>query len=356
VSAIGRDPPQSLLIVRLGAMGDVIHTMAAVAALHVALPDTKIGWAIEERWAELLCAKGVTASATRRAAQPLVDIVHLVNTKRWRRSPLSAETIRQVKSTFADIRTHTYELTADFQGAIKSALVARFVGADEIVGMARPREAPAGIFYKRHIATTGTHVVEQYHSLAEAIAGHPLYVTAPEFPCDEQAESLMAKRFGSSQVVMLNPGAGWAAKQWPAERYGEVAKQLSREGLTPVINYGPGEDELARAAEAASDGTAVATSCSVSELIALTRRARLFVGGDTGPLHLAAALNVPVVALFGPTDPARNGPYGTRSIVLRNSLSMTSLSHTSAADRGLLKITSEEVVRAAQQLLEAPNV
>jgi heptosyltransferase-1 len=97
-------------------------------------------------------------------------------------------------------------------------------------------------------------------------------------------------------------------------------------------------------------------SCSISELVALTRRARLFVGGDTGPLHLAAALKVPVVALFGPTDPARNGPYGTRSIVLRNSASKTSLSHASEADTGLLQITTEEVVRAAQQLIEAPNV
>jgi heptosyltransferase-1 len=135
-----------------------------------------------------------------------------------------------------------------------------------------------------------------------------------------------------------------------------VAKELSRDGLIPVINYGPGEDEVAGAAEAASDGTAVAMSCSVSELVALTRRARLFVGGDTGPLHLAAALKVPVVALFGPTDPARNGPYGTRSIVLRNSASKTSLSHTSKAEPGLLQITTEEVVRAAQQLIEAPNV
>jgi heptosyltransferase-1 len=97
-------------------------------------------------------------------------------------------------------------------------------------------------------------------------------------------------------------------------------------------------------------------SCSVSELVALTRRARLFVGGDTGPLHLAAALKVPVVALFGPTDPARNGPYGTKSIVLRKSVSKTSLSHTSEAEPGLLQITTEEVVRAAQQLIEAPNV
>jgi heptosyltransferase-1 len=350
------DPPRSLLIVRLGAMGDVIHTMAAVAALRAALPDTKIGWAIEERWADLLCAKGVRETGARSTAQPLADFVHVMNTKRWRKSPLSAETTKQIKSTFADIRAQKYDFAADFQGAIKSALVARFAGAGETVGMAAPRESPAKLFYKRRIATTGTHVIEQYHALAEAIAGRPLHVTAPEFSCDDQAEAIIAKRFGSSQVVILNPGAGWAAKQWPTERYGEVAKELSRDGLIPVINYGPGEDEVARAAEAASDGTAVAMSCSVSELVALTRRARLFVGGDTGPLHLAAALKVPVVALFGPTDPTRNGPYGTRSIVLRKSVSKTSLSHTSDPDPGLLQITTEDVVRAAQQLIEAPNV
>ena len=119
-------------------------------------------------------------------------------------------------------------------------------------------------------------------------------------------------------VVILNPGAGWGAKQWPAERYGEVAKRSLDGGFSPIINFGPREESLAKVAEAASGGTACALSFSVGELIALMRRARLFIGGDTGPMHLAAALHVPVVALFGPTDPARNGPYRTTSIVLRH--------------------------------------
>ncbi|HEY4053390.1 MAG TPA: glycosyltransferase family 9 protein [Terriglobales bacterium] len=348
------EAPRSLLVVRLGAMGDVIHTMYAVAALHAALPETKTGWAIEERWAELVCAKGADSGEQGRG-RPLIDLIHLVNTKRWRRSPLSAETTRQVKNAFAGMRAQKYAVAADFQGAIKSALVARFAGADEVAGMAAPREAPAKLFYKRRVTTSGTHVIEQYCSLAEAMAGQRLQVIAPEFPRDDQAEASITKKFGESQIVILNPGAGWAAKQWPAERYGEVARALAREGMKPVINFGPGEEELARAAEATSDGTAAAISCSVSDLIALTRRARLLVGGDTGPLHLAAAMKVPVVALFGPTDPARNGPYGTRSVVLRNSASKMSLSHTRDADPGLLQITTEDVVRAAWQLLEVAN-
>jgi heptosyltransferase-1 len=117
------------------------------------------------------------------------------------------------------------------------------------------------------------------------------------------------------------------------------------------VNYGPGEEHLARAAETTSEGAARAFQCSISELIALTRRARLFVGGDTGPLHLAAALRVPVVAIFGPTDPARNGPYGTRSVVLRNPASMTTHARNPRTDEAMLGIGVQEVVNGAQVLL-----
>ncbi len=161
---------------------------------------------------------------------------------------------------------------------------------------------------------------------------------------------------GIGDFAILNPGAGWGAKRWPAERYGEVAQRLAEQGVRSILNYGPGEEELVRAAEAASGGTARAMSCgdirsSITELIALTRRARLFIGGDTGPLHLAAALRVPVVAIYGPTDPARNGPFGTRSVVLRSAESVTSHARRSAADDGMLGIGSEAVVRAAHKLL-----
>ena len=121
--------------------------------------------------------------------------------------------------------------------------------------------------------------------------------------------------------------------------------------MRSIVNFGPGEDRLARKAEAASEGAAKAFECSITELLALTRRAKLFVGGDTGPLHLAAALKVPVVAIFGPTDPARNGPYATRSIVLRNPASPTTHARRAQADEGMLEISVGEVVSAARSLL-----
>jgi heptosyltransferase-1 len=153
------------------------------------------------------------------------------------------------------------------------------------------------------------------------------------------------------RFAILNPGAGWGTKCWPVESYGTVAAALPARGLAVVINYGPGEEELAHAVHQASGTSALPVKCSVGELIALTRRAALFVGGDTGPMHLAAALRVPVVALFGPTRPARNGPYATRSIVLRSPQSVDNSSHTDHPDQGLASILPQAVIEAADSLL-----
>lgn len=351
--------PRNLLVVRLGAMGDVIHTMAAVAALRRAFPDTRIGWIIEDRWAELLCARDAGRSGERGAARPLVDCVHVVDTKRWRRSLLSRKTRREIAAALEEVRRERYDLAVDFQGSLKSALISRLSKAQRVAGLARPRELPARFFYHRNIKTTGLHVIEQYQSLAEAVAGGALQPAEFTFPMDATAETSVSVKLHEAGVaapfVLLTPGAGWGAKEWPADRYGQVANALAAQGLKSVINYAPHEAGLAAAVEQASGGAAKKTPCTIAELMALTRRARLFIGGDTGPLHLAAALQVPVVAIFGPTDPARNGPYGTANIVLRNSASRTSLSHVNSPDPGLMQISVEEVANAARQLLGAKS-
>jgi heptosyltransferase-1 len=365
--------PKSILIVRLGAMGDIVHTFPAASTLRRAFPAAQLGWMVEERWADLLCAPGNPRLGPRTPARPLVDSVYVVNTKAWRKSPLSSDTRHQFSSALKEVRDQKYEIAIDFQGAIKSALLTRLSAAATVIGMQRPREAPARMFYARQVPTKGTHVIEQYQSLAASVVDgfggcapspdrQPPEVAVPEatsfdFPQDDAAEASLAHKLqnGRNRIVLINPGAGWGAKQWQPERYGEVARVLANEGFSCILNYGPGEESLVRAIQEASGGTAQAMNFSISELIAVTRRASLFIGGDTGPLHLAAALGVPVVAIFGPTDPARNGPYSNRSIVLRNASSRTSLSHTSAADPGLLRITSEEVLSAAHRLLESPS-
>jgi heptosyltransferase I len=357
---------ERILVVRLSAMGDVIHTLPAAHMLRQAFPIAQIGWLIEERWAELLCAAGSPRRGPRSRMRPLVDEVHTVNLKAWGKSLFSIATLQKVATVWNDVRAARYDVAVDLQGAIRSAVLARLSGARVVYGAAQPRESPASLWYTRKVIASGRHVIEQNTSVAGAVIEHCSSMArgagsardcvglACEFPRDPQADARIQERLAELRIgdfAILNPGAGWGAKRWPAERYGEVARGLADRGLRSVVNYGPGEEDLVRAVEIASGNAARGLKCTITELIALTRRARLFVGGDTGPLHLAAALRVPVVGIYGPTDPERNGPYGTRSVVLRSAESVTSHERRAEADEGMLGTGSREVVAAAFRLL-----
>lgn len=348
---------ERILIVRLGAMGDIIHSLPAAAAIRRAHPNATIGWAIEDRWLELISARSAITEA-RGPRKPLPDNIHLVNTRAWREAMGSDETWREAVQAVRAIRACKYDIVVDLQGAWKSAGVAWFSGAKERFGFATPREGPARMLYNRRIPWHGTHVVEQAMSLAEALGSNARAesITPDEmFPCDEAAETWAGEQLRARRVTdfaILNPGAGWGAKQWPVERYAQVARALGAQGVQSVVNHGPSEAALANELAQLSAGTATPIACSIGELISLTRRARLFIGGDTGPLHLACALRMPVVALFGPTDPARNGPFGTRSVVLRAPESETSYKHTARTHEGMLSLSAVDVLRACWQVLE----
>ncbi len=340
-------------------MGDVIHTLPAAQALRAAFPHAMIGWLIEERWAELLCAPGTPRRGARSAQRPLVDWVHTVDLKGWRKSLLTLPTAERVLREWNDVRAAQYEVAVDLQGAIRSAVLASWSGAPVVWGASEPRESPASLWYSRQATVCGVHVVDQNLSIAQAVIGRPLRTDKVEFPHDPVAEEAIDRRLdelGFIKFAMISPGAGWGAKCWPAERYGRVAAALKQSGMPTVVNHGPGEEALAREVEITSESAARRMTCSISELIALTRRAQIFIGGDTGPLHLAAALQVPVVAIFGPTDPARNGPYGTRSVVLRNSSSVTSHARNQNPDEPMLEIGVADVVSAARNLIRAEAV
>ena len=350
-----RKPAHRLLVVRLGAMGDIIHGLAAVTALRAVFPEAWLGWVLEERWAELLCTLPTPRSGPRSPQRPLVDRIHTVSTRQWRAAPFSIQTWERIAASLSDLRAERYDVALDLQGALRSSLLARWCGAPVSYGFAQPRENLASIFYTRQVIAGGDHVVEQNLSLAESVAGCALRISPVEFPHDDSAERECDRRLKEHRVedfALLNPGAGWGAKQWPAERYGQVATQLAKDGVKSFVNFGPGEETIARAVEAASRGAAEPVTGSLTQLIALTRRTRLFIGGDTGPMHLAAALGVPVVGIFGPTNPARNGPFGTPNLVLRSASSATSYKRLAEPDHGLLAISSAQVVAAARQLLK----
>ncbi len=334
-------------------MGDVIHALPAVAALRAAHPEATVGWAIEERWVELLSARKADGAQPR--PYNVVDTIHTVNTRAWRKAPFSGETRKEALAALKSIREAQYDVAIDFQGAWKSGLLAQLSGASTRLGFRKTRESGATLFYTKKILTTRTHVIEQNLELAAAAGAQRVPESAQLLPIDATAEKWadnVLRQQAIERFAIINPGAGWGAKCWPTESYAAVSRGLRELGLRSVINFGPAEESLANAVVGASDGAAVAVPCSISELIAITRRASLFVGGDTGPMHLAAALRVPVAGIFGPTDPARNGPFGTRAVVLRRAESVTNHSRRAAPDEAMLSITSDEVLSAARELLQ----
>ena len=340
-------------------MGDVLHAMPAVAALRERHPKWMIGWAIEPVWRELLQAETEIHDmawrlSERDSRRPLVDRWSAVPTREWKRRPLSLTTLEDIRGLRRELVGDHYDLCVDMQGSIRSAFVGRMAGAERFAGSAEPRETQAAWFYRQKIRLTATHVVEQGCELLGAALGEtlrPAKVTLPVDPAAEQwCDALLAGVTGGFALVA--PTAGWGAKQWLAERYGRVAAALGRAGFWTLVNAASADDEVGKRVVESSDGAASLVPCSVGQMIALTRRAGVVIAGDTGPLHLAAALGRPVVGLFGPTDPARNGPYGTVSRVFRHAWSRTDHSRSLNIDPGLLLITVDEVVEAALELLQ----
>jgi heptosyltransferase-1 len=347
------------LIVRLGAMGDVLHALPAVTALRAVLPASWIGWAIEPHWKSLLCAESATPSALRGPDMPVVDVLHPVPAKRWARSLLSPSTLSQVQATRSVLRAQHYDICIDLQGAVRSAWIGRMAAASRMIGEAHPREPLARWLFHERVETTGIHVIEQAYEVVAAaireITHEKLSKCPAALPIDGEAEGWCDRWLAERNIerfVLLNPGAGWGAKRWPIDRYADVALELAKFGYATVVNVGPGESGLAEAICANPAARAFAMSGSIGQLIACTRRASLFIGGDTGPLHLAAALEIPVAGIYGPTDPARNGPYGTRALILRHPASQRDHSRRKKPEAGLLTITVKDVLHAARELLE----
>ncbi len=342
-------PPLRILIVRVGAMGDILHGMPAVAALRQEIPDCYIGWAVEPRWRALLEGHDEDGPYL-----PMIDRLHLVPTTEWKRHPFSFATLRSILRLRRELGLQHYHVCLDLQGSIRSAVIARFSGARRILGSNQPRERLARRFYTERIDTSQPHVIDRACGLVTA-ALHSLWRVQPAevtLPIDAAAKAWCDERFGVAEnLVLLVPTAGWGAKQWPSASYGALARQLATHGSRVLINASRAHEPLAAAI--ATESGAELVACTLPQLIALTRRVRLVVGGDTGPVHLAAALGLPVVALFGPTDPARNGPHfpGARVRVLRDAASVVDHRRHAQTEAGLSRISVDDVAACALEQL-----
>ncbi|HEY6391003.1 MAG TPA: glycosyltransferase family 9 protein [Bryobacteraceae bacterium] len=309
-----------ILVLRLGAMGDVVAALPAVASLKHSIPHSKITWVIEPRWSPLL------------EGNPYIDSV----------MPLERRSLSGLRKAWRDLRAARFDLAVDFQGLIKSALVAAIARPERIFGFsaAYARESPASWFYSTKVQIRSYHAVERNLDLAAAAGASSILRTFP-LPVGKPEGHLP-----ESDFVLASPLAGWGAKQWPMENYTKLAASLQHEcGLKLVLN----------AAEAIHVEGAESHVSGISGLIHATRRAVAVIGLDSGPMHLAAALGKSGVAIYGPTDPARHGPYGGTFTVLRSPSAVTTYRRSAEPDRSMRAVTPDQVFAALEPILAAAN-
>ena len=335
---------QRVLIVRFGSMGDILHSLPVLASLQESFPDWEVDWVVESRWRPLL--EGI----------PYLSRIVDFDTLTWRKRPLSPHTLRAVRGAIQSLRNRRYDCALDLQAALKSAITCYLSGAREIVGFKPPwlKEPACGVFYTRSVSVNAVHIVEANLSLAAALGARPGPVRFPLPPGDPASLPADLPPHG---LAVINPGAGWRSKLWPPESYARVCDAIEKEFSLPVVlNCGPGEEGLVKeVSRGCRYSQPRVYSGNVQGLIALLRRSRLMVGPDTGPVHLAAALGVPTVGLFGPTDPRRNGPYGARYKSLRPDGALTSHRHSARSAELMAQIHPNQVLEAIHELLLAPT-
>jgi heptosyltransferase-1 len=336
---------QRFLVVRLGSLGDIVHTFPAVAGLRESYPDAEIVWLAHPRWKPLVESSGLAT-----------DI--------WETETRSYRSLREI---IGRIRKNQFTAAIDYQGLWKSAALPFLGGVSRRVGFSSQtiREFGVPILYTDRVRCTQTHIADQNGELSQRAGARngvaPVVLSVPSI---QEAFILQLLRgLAIERYVVVSPAGGWGSKCWPPDRYGALCQRIHADlGLRCVLNHGPGEEQLVSAIKAASgEADPIAYNGSLGQLMALLRNAVCIVGGDTGPLHLAVALGSPAVAIFGPTDPSRNGPYragGPSSAaspvvtVLRSPGAATTYKRGDQAAPSILEIDVDTVFDAVRGQLE----
>ncbi len=326
------------LIVRLGALGDVVHAIPVAAALRSAYPSARIDWMIDPRYVDVV--RMVTAVDHAVPIDPRASVVRLFG-------------------SLSELRRRKYTAAIDLQGLLKSAGLARMAGAGRTIGFPQEhlREPMARAFYSDAPELgAAPHVVHKNLALLRGVGievGEPAFpLEVPRTPALEVAQG----RVGAGPFAVINPGAAWPNKRWPPERFGAVAAAVREHfGWPSLVLWGPREEALASAVVAASSGAAVlAPPTAIVDLFGIAKAARIVISGDTGPLHIAAAVGTPVVGLFGPTRAERNGPWSAADVVVARTDRCTCLYERQCrlASPCIDAIAVDEVMRAVVRRLD----
>lgn len=347
-----------ILIVKLSSIGDVIHTLPTLAAIKKALPEAEISWAVEKRVAEIL------------RNNPLLTRLIEVDTKALRHERLLGKTLKTAREQFSNLRASDFDLAIDFQGLFKSASIAKLSKAKKRYGFSKRnlREPASRVFLSKAIdVEPKQNIIHKNIELAERSLqkfledkNFKLDKENIEFPIatdekhKQEAEKII--RQTGENFAILNPAGGWWTKLWHAEKYGELADKLWNElQITSVISTAPNEVELAgRALNNSESSKVISATPSLKGFYELAKRAKIYIGGDTAPTHLAVAAKCPTVGIFGPTEWWRNGSINPKDIeVGRDDIDCRIDCHRRSCDKWIcMDISVETVFEAIEKRLK----
>jgi lipopolysaccharide heptosyltransferase I len=298
------------LVVKFGSLGDIVHCLPSVAQLRKAFPNAAIDWLIERKNKLVVELSGLNVR--------LVPI----DTYQWRHSP-GIGSAKEIAEFVWAINRDGYDCTIDFQGLLKSAFCAYLSAAPMRIGWERDflKESVSRFFYTDVVKPKRIHIIDQQMELLTPLGIDPDWDTIVPLKAPESArKSVERKLNGLTDFVMINPGGNWPTKNWAPERYGELASRLMSDGLRVAVTWGPGDEPMVRKVVQTAGKNIAQIPTTLEELVALCEKSKLFIGGDTGPMHFAAAAGTPIVSIFGPTSSDRNGPFRREDIVVERRL------------------------------------
>jgi lipopolysaccharide heptosyltransferase I len=297
--------PKKILIIKPSALGDIIHSLPVLALLAEKFPEAEIHWVV---------AKGLHTVFEN---HPMISKLWIIDKNRWKKLEAVKETFQEISALRRNLKAEKFDCVIDLQGLFRTGLIAKFTGSKCRIGFKKAREG-APMFYtdKIDVEWEGIHAVDRYLKLLEPLGCTPDKVKFLFAPFEENISILKEL---PSEFAVIAPSAGKAANRWPAERFGELASRLD---LPSIIVSNQADAKIAEKVVAASDGKAISIAgrTSIMELVAVIKKSKFFISNDTGPMHIAAALKIPVFAIFGPANPIRTGPYGDIHTIIRKEL------------------------------------
>lgn len=333
--------PRKILIIKPSSLGDVVHSLPFLNAVRHCFPESEIHWVIAKGLEDLL------------EGNPMVGRLIAINKDLWKKISRAADTARDVKRLFGEIRKERYDLAIDLQGLLRSGLITMASGAPVRLGFAEAREGSRFFYTDRVKGGRDLHAVDRYLKIAAAMGCESDKTVFPLPPFKNEGSWVRSFLKDLGEYAVLVPGARWKTKIWPAENFGKVASMIP---MRSVVVGSSADTEFANEIVSSSRGRAVSVAgkTALTELVEIMRGARLAISNDSGPMHIAAAVGVPVIAIFGPTSPERTGPYGKSHFIVRSGAKCSPCFKKKCADLKCMKdVTPEEVGKKVSELLGA---